>query len=598
MLTTQQYLELVNDRGRRGLSLERVYRGIRSEEMFLAAYGKLYKNKGAMTPGVDPEDTVDGMSMGRIRDIIQQLELGEYRWSPTRRVEIPNPKGGTRKLSVAGWKDKLLQEVIRSVLEAYYEPQFSERSHGYRPDKGCHTALQEIAVTWKGTIWFIEGDIKGCFDNIDHGTLLGILGNKIRDNRLMKLLRQMLEAGYMEDWKWNRTYSGTPQGGVLSPLLANIYLNELDQFIENELMPRYNRGERRRRNPAYNFWNNKHKWAKKTGEVKWAKVLKKELMQTPSGDPNDPDYRRLKYIRYADDFLLGFAGPKEEAETIKREIGDFLKQRLLLQIAEDKTHITHASTKPAKFLGYDVQVEKRNAVLGNQGRSVNGQVFLRVPQEVQAEWIRKFTREGKPIHRPELLNEDDFDIIAQFGAEFRGLVNYYTMAINVKSMFRIKGVMLEALIRTLAAKHKTARTAIYKKYYTEFEKGLSGVTLKIEREGKKPLTANFGNVRIHYQRMVEGINDGRWTPNPNRTQLIDRLTADTCELCGEGGDMEVHHVRKLADIKKMYRHKKQPVWVANMIAKQRKTIVVCLEFHRRIHAGTHDGSTTRSWRAV
>ncbi|MBU1746243.1 MAG: reverse transcriptase/maturase family protein [Chloroflexi bacterium] len=219
MQATQTYLEILRDRGERKLPLRRVYRHLQDRELFLRAYAKLYANEGALTPGVDPRDTADGMSLERIDRIIEALRAGTYRWRPVRRAYIPKKSGKLRPLGVPSWEDKLLQEAVRIVLSAYYEPQFSDASHGFRPGRGCHTALQSILFRWTGTKWFIEGDIKGCFDNIDHDKLLEIIERDIQDGRLIKLLRGMLKAGYMEDWRYHRTYSGAPQGGVLSPLL-------------------------------------------------------------------------------------------------------------------------------------------------------------------------------------------------------------------------------------------------------------------------------------------------------------------------------------------------------------------------------------------
>ncbi len=231
MRTAETVLNVIRERGERGLPLEDIYRQLYNRELYLRAYGRLYSNQGAMTKGT-PAETVDGMSLAKIDRIIDALRYERFRWTPVRRVNLPKPNGGTRPLGIPTWTDKLLQEIIRMILEAYYEPQFSDHSHGFRPRWGCHTALSEVARTWTGVRWFVEGDIKGCFDNIDHEVLLSVLGEKLRDNRFLRLLKYLLKAGYMEDWKYGRTLSGTPQGGVVSPILANIYLDRLDQFVE------------------------------------------------------------------------------------------------------------------------------------------------------------------------------------------------------------------------------------------------------------------------------------------------------------------------------------------------------------------------------
>src|SRR5271170_4140392 len=230
MRNAETVLGVLRERGKRRWPLERIYRLLYNPELYLLAYGRIYSNKGAMTPGVTGE-TADGMSMEKIERIIDALRYERYRFSPVRRVYIPKKNGKLRPLGMPTWSDKLLGEVIRLLLEAYYEPQFSDYSHGFRPGRGCHTALRDVAETWTGTTWFIEGDISQCFDRLDSRVMLETLGEKIHDNRLLRLIGQMLAAGYLEDWVWKVTPSGAPQGGVLSPCLSNIYLDRLDGFV-------------------------------------------------------------------------------------------------------------------------------------------------------------------------------------------------------------------------------------------------------------------------------------------------------------------------------------------------------------------------------
>jgi hypothetical protein len=223
MQNADTVLSIIRERGRRGLPLERIYRLLFNRDLYLHAYARLYANDGAMTPGTTAE-TVDGMSIAKIDQLIDDLRYERYRWTPVRRTYIAK-KQSTKKrpLGIPTWSNKLLQEVIRLILEAYFEPQFSNHSHGFRPHRGCHTALQYIQTTWTGTRWFVEGDIASYFDTINHDTLLTILSEQLHDNRFLRLIRELLQAGYLEDWKYHQTYSGTPQGGVVSPILANIY---------------------------------------------------------------------------------------------------------------------------------------------------------------------------------------------------------------------------------------------------------------------------------------------------------------------------------------------------------------------------------------
>src|SRR5438270_3928283 len=250
MQSAEVVLGVLRERGRKGLPCNELYRQLFNPQLFLLAYGRIYSNKGAMTPGPDAE-TADGMTLAKIERIIDALRHERYRYKPVRRHYIPKKDGKQRPLGLPSWSDKLLGEVIRLLLEAYYEPQFSDHSHGYRPGRGCQTALRDVAVAWTGTTWFIEGDISRCFDQLDHSVMLATLGEKIQDNRLLRLIGQMLRAGYLEDWVWNATLSGAPQGGVLSPCLSSVYLDRLDQFVETILMPEYNRGVLRKPNPEY-----------------------------------------------------------------------------------------------------------------------------------------------------------------------------------------------------------------------------------------------------------------------------------------------------------------------------------------------------------
>ena len=327
MLNTQDYLELVRRRGENGLELSRVYRNMRRKDLFLMAYSKLYANKGATTPGINRNDTIDGMSLERIDTIIDRLANGTYRWTPVRRTYIEKKHSSQqRPLGIPGWNDKMVQEVMKLILESYYEPQFRDCSHGCRPKRGCHSALLKIYKVWSGTKWFIELDIKGCFDNIRHEVLLEIIRRKVKDDRFLKLLKGMLEAGYMDEWIYHNTYSGTPQGGIISPLLANIVLNELDCVVEDVLIPEHTKGTRRKDNPEYFKWHQKALKAKKKGKVSEYQEYLKKQRACPVYMTNDPNYSRLRYVRYADDSLLGWIGTKAEAEVIKEKIKfSFLK---------------------------------------------------------------------------------------------------------------------------------------------------------------------------------------------------------------------------------------------------------------------------------
>ena len=588
MRNAETVLNVIRERGERGLPLENIYRLLYNRNLYLRAYGRIYSNQGAMTKGITAE-TVDGMSLAKIDRIIDELRYERFRWTPVRRVNIPKPNGKTRPLGIPTWTDKLLQEVIRMILEAYYEPQFSDRSHGFRPDRGCHTALSEVANSWDGVRWFVEGDIKGCFDNIDHEVMLSVLGEKLHDNRFLRLFKYPLKAGYMEDWKYGRTLSGTPQGGVVSPILANIYLDRLDKFVETMLIPAHTRGTRRQHNPSYRALGSRLAYHRKRGNHSLAKALRHEMQQLPSGDPYDPEYRRLRYVRYADDFVLGFIGPKAEAGQIKESLETFLRDNFKLELSKEKTLITHATSQAAGFLGCELINQQANTKHDHSGRrSINGRIGLRVPAKVIEQHCHAYMGNGKPAHRAELINDDDFTIVRRYQAEFRGVVQYYLLAYNVSHFGKLQWVMEESLAKTLAAKHKTTRRKVFRRLKsvapTEHGERACLQVVVQQREGKRPLVAQFGGIPLKRNKQAVLVDQQPQRYRAERTELIQRLLADECELCGSTVDVEVHHIRALRDLNVKGQGEK-PLWIQVMAARQRKTLVVCRPCHLNAHGG-------------
>jgi group II intron reverse transcriptase/maturase len=587
MRPAETILAVIRDRGTRGLPLERVYRLLFNRELYLWAYAKVSRNTGARTRGSTPE-TVDGMSQAKIDALIDELRHERYRWTPSRRISIPKRNGKTRALGRPSWSDKLLQEVLRMILEAYFEPQFSDHAHGFRPQRGCHTALHSIQQTWKGTVWFIEGDIAQYFDTIDHEVLVKILGEYIHDGRFLRLIRGLLTAGYMQEWKFNKTLSGTPQGGVLSPLLSNIYLSRFDQWVTDTLIPAYTRGLRRKPNRDYHRINNQLYEMRKRGRSEGVRDLVKRRRLLPEGDLADASFRRLRYVRYADDFLLGFIGTRAEAEDIKRTVQEWLRVHLNLTLSTDKTLITHAKTQMARFLGYDITGRMANDQLDVMKRRVlNGHMELRVPNEVIEAKCARYYKRGKVLHRPELLAESDYSIVTRFQQEYRGVVQYYLLAHNVRYLSRLRWVMEQALLKTLAAKHHVSVRTIWQRTATT-TRTTSGQPLRcfevrVERQGKPALIARFGGISLKRQPHAS-LNDQPYVYKVSGTEILQRVLADACELCGAREDIQVHHIRKLADLRQPGR-KEKPAWVKIMAARRRKTLVVCRSCHGAIHAG-------------
>jgi group II intron reverse transcriptase/maturase len=584
MQTAEVVLGVLRERGRKGQPLTQLYRQMFNKDLYLLAYGKIYSNQGAMTPGTGGE-TADGMSEEKIGEIIERMRRERYWFSPARRTYIPKKNGTLRPLGIPAWSDKLVGEVVRLMLEAYYEPGFSDRSHGFRKGRGCHTALREIRETWTGTTWFIEGDIRDCFGSLDQEILLGILAEKIHDQRFLRLMRNMLRAGYLEDWEYHETLSGCPQGGVVSPVLSNIYLHKLDEYVERELTPQYMRGERRKVNPEYSRGKARQNYARKHGDRAKARDLEKQLRTLPSRDTMDPGYRRLKYSRYADDHILGFIGPKAEAEEIKAKLATFLRETLGLELSAEKTLISHARTQPARYLGYHIIVQHANTKITNGLRSVNGTIALRVPPDVVKAQSARYRQHGKPWHRTRLQNLSDYDIVRTYGAEYRGIVNYYLLAQDVWRLNTLRWNAVTSMLKTLAAKHHSTVTKMAARYKAKIETS-HGLRTCFEarkhRKEKQDLVARFGGIPLKQDKRTV-IRDPApvQVPYP-RKELIRRLRTRECELCETGTTVAVHQVTSLKALGKP--GPDRPAWEALMAKMRRKTLIVCADCHDLIHA--------------
>jgi group II intron reverse transcriptase/maturase len=584
MQSADVVLSVLRERGRKGLPFTQLYRQMFNKDLYLLAYGNIYSNRGAMTPGASDE-TADGMSEGKIGQITELMRCERYRFAPARRIYIPKKNGKLRPLGLPSWSDKLVGEVVRLLLEAIYEPVFSDQSHGFRKGRGCHTALREIRETWTGTVWFIEGDISGCFGSIDHDILMGILAEKIRDQRFLRLIRNMARAGYLEDWEYRDTLSGVPQGGVVSPVLSSIYLDKLDTFVGQELIPQYTRGERRVRNPEYHRMGSRLETTRRHGDRAAARDLERRRRALPAGDPMDPGYRRLRYIRYADDHLLGFTGPKAEAEDIKARLAAFLRETLGLELNQDKTLITHARTQPARFLGYDIIVQHSDTKLTGGHRTANGKTALRVPPDVVRAQCARYRQRGKPWHRSRLQNLDDYDIVRAYGAEYRGVVNYYLLAQDVWRLGTLCWNALTSMLKTLAAKHRSTVTTMAARHKAKVITGDGPRTCfeaRRKREGKKDLVARFGGIPLRQDRRAV-IHDRAPDPVPApHKELIHRLRKRRCELCEHGATAAVHQVAGLRHLGEP--GPGQPAWAVLMARMRRKTLIVCAPCHEWIHA--------------
>src|SRR5450631_3097612 len=596
MRPSEKVLGMLRDRGKRGVPIDDLYRQLYNPSLYLRAYGRIYANDGAMTPGSTPE-TADAMSLAKIFQIIDDLRHERYRWTPVRRKQIKKKNGKLRPLGLPTWTDKLLQEVIRSLLEAYYEPQFSNASHGFRPHRGCHTALHQIEHTWKGTHWFIEGDIKACFDQLNHQVLLKILAEKIHDARFLRLIKHLLQAGYLEEWRYHTTLSGAPQGGIVSPILSNIYLDQLDHFMETTLIPQYTQGQKRKENPDYRHVLQQVAKARKNGEHQQAQKLLRLAQHLPSKDPNDPTYRRLRYIRYADDMLLGFSGTRAEAEQIKLHLGVYLQETLKLELSQEKNLITHAHQQAARFLSYDIQAQYCNEKLATDGyRHINAVISLRVPKDVVKKKIPAYRHGGKPLRRPSLASCSDYTILKTYQDEYRGFVQYYLHAINVSRLGDYKWIVQQSLTHTLAAKYHSTTRTMAKRFRSTVEtphgpRTCLEATL-VRGGGKKPLVARFGGIPLVRNKKAVLVDLVPAVICFERKEVVRKLMASTCELCEiKDEHCVVHQVRKLAELEVL--GKDRPHWAQIMLKKRRKTLIVCQACHDAIHDGWHTDKQLR-----
>ena len=575
---------------------ERLYRILFNEEMYYVAYQRIYAKPGNMTAGADGQ-TIDQMSLNRIEKLIASLKDESYQPQPSKRVYIPKKNGKMRPLGVPAFNDKLLQEVLRMILEAICEGQFENTSHGFRPKLSCHTALNHVQKTFSGVKWFVEGDIKGFFDNINHEVLINTLKERVSDDRFIRLIRKFLNAGYLENWIFHNSYSGTPQGGIVSPILANIYLDKLDKYME-EYIEKFDRGKGRKKCKQTTLLEWKRSRIRKKLKVvkdptereeliNQLKICQKESTRFPSGEEMDTEYKRLKYVRYADDFLIGIIGCKQDAMNIKEDIKKFLNEKLALELSDEKTLITH-SEKAAKFLRYEIDVRKSNATKrsknGGLKRAFNKRIRLMIGKDMVKNKLLEHraleiklhngNEQWKPKSRQSLVCNDDLEILDKYNKEIRGLYNYFSLANNCASALSSFGYIMQySMYKTFAHKYRTKITKILKKYKRN---GHFSVRYQLKSGVVKDMTFyHDGFKKKEPVRFVNIDNLPKIMFHTATTSLVNRLKAEKCEMCGATGKLTMHHVRKLKDLKG-----KTPL-EKRMIARKRKTIALCGSCHKK-----------------
>jgi group II intron reverse transcriptase/maturase len=580
-----------------------LYRLLYRVDLYILAYERIKSKPGNMTPGTDGE-TLDGFSIQTILTIIEEMRTEHFRFKPVRTTFIPKANGKMRKLGIPCVIDKVVQEAMRLILEAIYDspygPYFRGTSHGCRPNHSCHTALREFREQWSAVNWLIEGDIHACFDELNHLVLVTTLRKKIHDERFLNLIWKLLNAGYMDlHGREKESLIGSPQGGILSPILANAYLHGLDEFVEG-LQAKLEKGKRKQRNPAYQRLSHQKSRMVKRGETKTKEFQRiSQLMRTmPTLQLDDPGFIRIKYLRYADDWIVGIWGNRALAEQIKQEIKTFLHDQLRLTLSEEKTHITHARTEEALFLGTRLKVgtgaEAKLTLQTNRWgkkfkrRSTGWETVMKAPLPKLLKRLsdRGFcTTEGKPIAKSGWAFLDTEQIILLYSSVNRGIQNYYRFVDNWSHLQRIQYILHFSLAMTLGRKFNISTPKVFKR----FGKRLTYVIK--DKGGQEKKTVSF-SLNHDWAKNRDAFQSSR---HPGidliRSEMHMRSRssiAKPCCICGDTMDkaqIEMHHVRHLRKLS----DKRQATGFNRVLRMlNRKQIPVCKACHDSIHRGKHD----------
>ncbi|WP_147539344.1 reverse transcriptase/maturase family protein [Anaerotruncus rubiinfantis] len=583
---------------------QRLYRNLYNPEFYWLAYKNIYANKGSMTAGVDGS-TMDNMSDSRIEKIICSLKSGAYKPNPARREYIAKKNSKKKRpLGIPSGDDKLVQEVVRMILESIFEPNFSKRSHGSRPKKSCHTALKQIHDTFTGAHWFVEGDIEACFNSFDHHELINLLRRRIDDETFIALMWKFMKAGYMEQWQYHKTYCGTPQGSGISPILANIYLDELDKFME-DYKADFDVGSTKRRRFTHEYHVAKHKveryklkgkacWDSLTDSerklrAKTLKALQREMRSTTAAVPLNASYKTIQYVRYADDFIIGVIGSKVDAQRVKDDVKQFLADTLKLKMSDEKTKITHTGDR-ARFLGYDITVSRlqqaKKLANGNTQRCHSYVVQLLVPRE---KWVNKLLeykamkvvlnengRERyKALHRGKLINKSDIEILSAYNSEIRGLYNFYSIANDSYKIGIFANIMKYSMFKTFANKYRTNVHRIKDRF---FQSGNFTVEYRTKAGKKQAVYYNKGFKRKLEAMTAEVAFLPQYQKYDRFNSLKNRIKLGLCEMCGKkSNDIALHQVKRMKDLTG------NSAWEILMLERRRKTLAVCPECHSKIH---------------
>jgi len=556
---------------------------VANPEVLILAYETIKSEPGNETPGVDAQ-TLDGINLNWIQNTSKLLLAGKYKFKAARRVYIPKKgKNKKRPLTISSPRDKLVQQAMYLVLNAIYEPSFLESSHGSRPGKGNHTALKSIKLKFQGVKWCIEADIKSNFSSISHKILLSLLRKRISCEKFLTLVKRSIKAGFIEDGVFKESNLGLFQGNITSPILNNVYLHELDVFMD-ELCDDFTSGKYRRRSSF--FRNILYRMEKET-DIEEIKKLRKELWQVQSKDPMDPNFKRLFYVRYVDDFVVGVVGSRKDAIDIKERVMCFLEENLKLILSDEKSLITHFSKRPITFLGTLIkgnwEKEKRIKLVRKLGVlrkvRITGRPVLKAPIK---DLFLKATVNGFFKHKAgkfvptkvgRLINLDHADILRYYNSVIQGILNFYSFANNRKSLGSLVHGLKFSCARTLALKYKLRfASKTFSRFGGKLKCPDTGLELFIPKtfRAKKEFIINAS---IPDESLFKSWNN----------KLTKSSLFKYCVICGSSCQVEMHHVRKIKDLKFKARGGKMDFFTMQIASINRKQVPLCRTHHKALH---------------
>ena len=552
-----------------------VYQIICDPQVLKAGYVKLKSNPGSMTSGADEKNLNDlRINEQYFMDLANELKMERYQPKPTKRVFIPKTDGKTCPLGIPVIEDRIVQHALLYLLEAVFEKTFSDKSHGYRPNRGAHTACKNIRK-WRGVSWFIEGDIVSYFDTINHNKLMEIINQQIKDQQIIDLLWKFLKAGVVIDNQYQGTRIGLPQGGIISPILSNIYLHCFDMYID-KLKKELDTEKTSEPNPEYVSAKSRLRSKKGVDKKRGYKKLWNIKSTIRTG-------LKLYYVRYADDWLLGIWGSKKDAITIREKIETFLKEKLDLKLSIEKTKITHASKEKVQFLDYDIYsptpkesfFEKSNV----KKRASHVSIYIDAPYNKLKEQLIDenilVEKNGKWLINAvtHWLNYNHAEILYRYNWMINGYLNYYSHVNNFNIFHKFIGFVLRhSCAITLGRKLKLGSR---KKVFKKFGKNLEEPTTKLKLSIPVNFESNIKNYKITTK--SDPLKILKWTV---RTQ---NLMQGPCIGCGEINNIEIHHVKKLSKTVKA----KNPIHRI-MSSLGRKQVPISKKCHKDIHVGTYD----------